>query len=374
MKILVGDILQSKAQTLINTVNCVGIMGKGIALEFKNRFPAMFKDYVERCERKEVKPGVPYLYKTLLPPQIINFPTKDHWKSVSRIADIERGMRLLLSQYKGWGVTSLAIPPLGCGNGQLEWKTVAPLIYRYANQMDIPVELYAPYGTPPRELTKEFLSRSSGATDHRDGKTSESAINPAWVALVEILYRVEAQPYHWPTGRTIFQKLAYVATRQGLPTGFVYQKGSFGPFSRDLKNAETKLVNNNLLQEERYGKMFLVKPGPNFERVRKDFKTALDKWSPIIEKTTDLFTRVNTDQAEVIATVMFAADALKKENRAAPTEVEVFEAVRRWKQKRRPALDEPTVASTIRNLGMLRWLDVKPDVALRVPEEESISA
>jgi O-acetyl-ADP-ribose deacetylase (regulator of RNase III)/uncharacterized protein YwgA len=374
MKVLVGDILQSKVQTLINTVNCVGIMGKGIALEFKKRFPEMFQDYVERCERREVKPGVPYLYKTLFPPQIVNFPTKDHWKSVSRIADIERGLQLLLSHYKGWGITSLAIPPLGCGNGQLEWTTVGPLIYRYASQIEIPVELYAPYGTSPRELTTEFLSHSSGAVHHRNRRTAQSAINPAWIALVEILHRIETQPYHWPTGRTIFQKLAYVATREGLPTGFVYQKGSFGPFSRDLKNAEIKLVNNNLLQEERYGQMFLVKTGPNFDRVRKDFTVALDNWLPIIEKTTDLFIRVNTDQAEVIATVMFAADALMKENRAEPSEVEVFEAVLKWKQKRRSPLDETTVASTIRNLGMLRWLDVKPDVALRVPEEESISA
>jgi O-acetyl-ADP-ribose deacetylase (regulator of RNase III) len=208
MKILVGDILQSKAQTLINTVNCVGIMGKGIALEFKKRFPEMFEDYVKRCERHEVKLGVPYLYKTLLPPQIINFPTKDHWKSVSRISDIERGLQHLLSHYKEWGVISLAIPPLGCGNGQLEWKAVGPLIYRCAKQLDIPVELYAPYGTPPKELTSEFLSQSSPAARHMNGRTVQSAINPAWVALVEILRRIEIQPYHWPTGRTIFQKRA----------------------------------------------------------------------------------------------------------------------------------------------------------------------
>jgi len=92
MNILVGDILKSKAQTLINTVNCVGIMGKGIALEFKKRFPEMFEDYVEKCERKEVKPGLPYLYRSLFPTQILNFPTKDHWKSVSRISDIELGL------------------------------------------------------------------------------------------------------------------------------------------------------------------------------------------------------------------------------------------------------------------------------------------
>lgn len=199
-------------------------------------------------------------------------------------------------------------------------------------------------------------------------------ILPSWVALVEIIRQLEEQPYHWPVERITFYTIAYVATRQGLPTGFVYQKGSFGPFSEDLKNAEAKLVNSNLLPEERRGKMFLVKTGPNFERVRKDFTVALDNWLPIIEKTTDLFMRVNTDQAEVIATVMFAADALKTEKRAVPSEVEVFEAVLRWKQKRRPPLDETDVASTIRNLGMLRWLDVTPDAALRVPEEESIPA
>lgn len=374
MKILVGDILQSKAQTLINTVNCVGVMGKGIALEFKKRFPEMFEEYVQRCKRHEVKLGIPYLYKRLLPPQIINFPTKDHWKSVSRLEDIERGLQYLLNHLKEWNVTSLAIPPLGCGNGQLEWKTVGPLIYRYASQMDIPVALYAPYGTPPRELTVEYLSQTPPAMRQANGRTVLSAINPAWVALVEIVRRIERQPYHWPIGRTIFQKLAYVATREGLPTGFAYRRGSFGPFSSDLKNAKSKLINNNLLQEKRLGKLFLVESGPNFERVRRDFEPFLDRWRPVIEKTTDLFMRVNTEQAEVIATVMFAADALKQEERPSPTETEVLDAALQWKQKRRPLLDEMVVASTIRNLGMLRWLDVKPDVRLRLPEEESILA
>jgi O-acetyl-ADP-ribose deacetylase (regulator of RNase III)/uncharacterized protein YwgA len=368
MKILVADILQSKAQTLINTVNCVGIMGKGIALEFKERFPEMFDDYVKRCERKEVRPGIPYLYKRLLPPQIINFPTKDHWKSVSRIANIERGLQYLLSHYREWGVTSLAVPPLGCGNGQLEWKTVGPLIYRYVSRMDIPVEMYAPYGTPPKELTVDFLTQEPVASVPR--KTVQSAINPAWVALVEILRRIEAQPYHWPTGRIIFQKLAYVATREGLPTGFAYRKASFGPFSPDLKNAQAKLTNNNLLQEERQGSMFMVKVGPNFGRVRKDFQYSLDQWTPIIEKTTDLFVRMNTDQAEIVATVIFAADSLKKELKTAPSEIDVLNAVLEWKHGRKPPLDAPTIASTIRNLGLLHWLDVKPDASLPVSDEE----
>ena len=372
MKILISDILQSRAQTLINTVNCVGIMGKGIALEFKKRFPEMYEDYLKKCGRKEVKLGVPYLYKTLFPPQIVNFPTKDHWRSVSKISDIEQGLRYLLSHYKEWGITSLAIPPLGCGNGQLEWREVGPLICRYVKEMDIPVEMYAPYGTPPNELTVEFLVRGDPTIDHKSKRTVQSAVNPAWVALVEILHQIEKQPYHWPVGRTIFQKIAYVATEQGLPTGFIYQKGSFGPFSKELKNAQAKLINNNLIQEERKGKMFVVKVGPNYERTKKDFDSAFSKWSTLIEKTTDLFMRMNTDQAEIVATVMYAADSLKKQDENRPTETQILESVMQWKQKRRPPLDKAVVASVIRNLGMPRWLDAKPDDALPVSEDECL--
>lgn len=369
MRILVGDILQSKAQTLINTVNCVGVMGKGIALEFKNRFPDMFKDYVARCSRGEVKLGQPYVYKTLIPPQVINFPTKEHWKSVSKLSDIERGLEYLLSHYHAWGVTSLAIPPLGCGNGQLEWRAVGPLIYRFAKQMDIPVELYAPYGTNPRELTKEFLEQDPQPGPARAVKAVASGLNPAWVALVEIIKRIEAQPYHWPVGRTIFQKIAYVATNEGVPTGLQYQRGSFGPFSTGLKAVEAKLINNNLLQEERLGRMFVVKTGPNYDRVRSSYAAVILQWSDVIDKTMDLFVRVNTDQAEIIATVLFAARDLEQKHRAPPTEADVLEAVMQWKQKRRPPLDRETVASTIRNLGMLRWLNVKASPDLPLPEE-----
>ena len=374
MKILIGDILQSKAETLINTVNCVGIMGKGIALEFKKRFPEMFADYVKRCKRGELKLGEPYLFTRPVPPNIVNFPTKDHWKSVSRIDDIERGLKYLLAHYMEWKLTGLAIPPLGCGNGQLEWRAVGPLIYRYANQMDIPVEMYAPYATPPRELTVEFLSQASTGFLPYDSRIAKSAISPAWIALVEILRRLEEQPYHWPVGRTIFQKLVYIATREGLPTGFVYERSSFGPFSKDLKGAETKLVNNNLLQEERRGQLFVVKVGPNFGRVRHDFQSSLDQWESILERTTDLFMRMNTDQAEVVATVIFVADGLRKQKNAPPTETEVLDSVLQWKHRRRPPLDVPIVASTIRNLGMLRWLDVRPEEARPLPEDELIGA
>lgn len=374
MRILVGDILKSQTQTLINTINCVGVMGKGIALEFKNRFPDMFDDYVRRCERNEVKPGVPYLYKTLFAPQIINFPTKDHWKSISKLSDIEHGLRYLVEHYREWGVTSLAIPPLGCGNGQLEWRVVGPLIYQFVKDLPIPVEMYAPYGTHLKELTEKFLAQDADRHTEPVIKNGQSALNPAWVALVEILARIEQQPYHWPVGRTLFQKIAYVATNEGLPTGLQYQRGSFGPFSGDLKTLEAKLVNNGLLQEERRGKMFMVSVGPNFSRIRQKYAPFFDEWNKTLDKTADLFTRVNTDQAEIIATVLFAARELRGEAQTPPSETTVLEGVMQWKQKRRPPLDRTSVASTIRNLATLRWLTVKADPNLPVPEEEALPA
>ena len=130
IKVLTGNILESSAQTLVNTVNCVGVMGKGIALEFKNRFPEMFKDYEQKCKRGEVLLGRPYLYKSLLPPWILNFPTKGHWRFLSNLQDIIRGLRFLIKYYREWGITSIAVPPLGCGHGQLEWRIVGPTLYR----------------------------------------------------------------------------------------------------------------------------------------------------------------------------------------------------------------------------------------------------
>ena len=374
MKILVGDILKSKAQTLVNTVNCVGIMGKGIAREFKNRFPEMFKDYTKQCDRKEIRIGQPYLYKSLLGPQIVNFPTKEHWKSVSKISDIERGLDFLLAHYKEWGITSIAIPPLGCGNGQLEWKVVGPLIYSRAKKLGIPVEIYAPYGTSPGELTESFLEKGGECMKADSGfsRNKELRFNPAWVGLVEILHSIKEQPYHYPVGRTIFQKIAYVATQQGLPTGFSYQKSSYGPFSKELKLAESKLINNNLLQEERLGRMFEVKVGPAFKKARSRYKSLLDKYSSVIEKTADLFMRVDTKQAETLATVIFTCAELKKNKKGSVSEIDVLDAVMKWKQRRRPKLDKATVASTIRNLGMLEWLDVEPDDRLPVSEESEI--
>lgn len=145
-----GDLFESSAQTLVNTVNTVGVMGKGVALGFKQRFPEMYRDYVQRCEHGLVKLGEPYLWQTLVEPWVLNFPTKAHWRTRSRLQDIVSGLEYLESHYRAWGVRSLAVPPLGCGNGGLEWRVVGPTLYEHLSRLGIPVELYAPF---PRRMS-----------------------------------------------------------------------------------------------------------------------------------------------------------------------------------------------------------------------------
>jgi len=369
MKILIGNILESGTQTLVNTVNCVGIMGKGIAAEFKKHFPEMFKDYVARCKRREVKVGVPYLFRTgMSSPQIINFPTKTHWRAASRIEDIEKGLIILSSKYKEWGVKSIAIPPLGCGNGQLLWESVGPLIYKYVSKWDIPIEIYAPYGTHPSQLKVEFLSKNSNLKQSASGKRILQKINPAWVALVEIVYRIEQQTYHMPVGRTIFQKIAYVATALGLPTELNHIKSSFGPYASQLNEVKKRLANAGLIQEEKLGKMYRVLPGLEYSAVRNKYLREINEWNDLIDKTADLFLRLDTHRAEIVATVLFVEREINKNGEA--TEYDVLNKVMEWKIRRRPPLDKSEVAETIRNLGILGWFKLRPSVELPINSPE----
>jgi O-acetyl-ADP-ribose deacetylase (regulator of RNase III) len=370
VKVLIGNLFESKAQTLVNTVNCVGVMGKGVALHFRERFPEMFTDYVKRCERKEVRLGEPYLYRRVVEPWILNFPTKDHWRSVARLSDIERGLQYLLGHYKSWGISSLAVPPLGCGEGQLEWKVVGPTLHRWLSRLDIPVELFAPFGTPESQMEPAYLERA-GVTS--GARVPSGRMNPGWVALVEILDRIEKERYHHPVGRTAFQKLAYFATQRGIDTGLAFQRGSYGPFSSELKNTITRLVNHGLIREERLGRMFAVQPGRTFKDARDAYSAALREWTEAIDKVTDLFLRLDTERAETVATVHFAALSLEKRGQA-PTESEVLQEVLNWKQRRRPPLPAGEIASAIRHLAMLRWIDVRASADLPVSEEALIGA
>ena len=148
-----GNLLQAPVEALVNTVNTEGIMGKGIALQFRQAFPQMFRDYEHACKAGEVRLGKMHVVDLggLLggPRWIINFPTKGHWRSRSRLSDIDAGLQDLVAAIKRLNIRSIAVPPLGCGHGGLEWSEVRPRIESALGQLpDVRVLVFAPGATP----------------------------------------------------------------------------------------------------------------------------------------------------------------------------------------------------------------------------------
>lgn len=152
-----GDIFQSEAQVIVNTVNCKGVMGKGLALAFKQKYPAMFPIYQEECKTRKLRIGRPSLYQQSTP-WILNFPTKDHWKFPSKLEYLEKGLKYFVANYKKAGITSIAFPKLGAQNGKLSWDEVGPLMAKYLSQLDIDVYIYIAEGDKEYQCDVEHES------------------------------------------------------------------------------------------------------------------------------------------------------------------------------------------------------------------------
>lgn len=140
-----GDIFESKAQVLVNPVNCEGFMGKGLALAFKQKFPGVFPVYQQECKTGKLRIGHPTLYQRSTP-WILNFPTKNEWKLPSKIEYLEQGLAYFVANYKKAGIKSIAFPKLGAQNGKLSWDDVGPLMAKYLSQVDIDVYIYIAEG------------------------------------------------------------------------------------------------------------------------------------------------------------------------------------------------------------------------------------
>jgi O-acetyl-ADP-ribose deacetylase (regulator of RNase III) len=150
INVVSGNILEAKADALVNTVNCIGVMGKGIALQFKQAFPENFKDYARACDKGKVRTGKMFVHRTermFNPKYIINFPTKRHWKAKSKLEDIELGLEDLVRVVMDLGIGSIAVPPLGSGLGGLNWEEVKRRIIDAFDEIpDVEVLLYEPKG------------------------------------------------------------------------------------------------------------------------------------------------------------------------------------------------------------------------------------
>ena len=221
-----GDLFADDAEALVNTVNCVGIMGRGVALQFKNAFPENFKAYAAACSRGAVQPGRMFIYETghlTNPRYIINFPTKRHWRGKSRMEDIEAGLVALVEEIRRRGIRSIALPPLGSGLGGLNWRDVRPRIEKaLAPLSDVKVTVYEPGGrAEPRTMTR---SREVPAMT-----TGRAAL----VGLVERYLGGLLDPFV-----TLLEvhKLMYFMQAAGEPLRLQFQKAPYGPYAENLRH------------------------------------------------------------------------------------------------------------------------------------------
>ncbi len=368
IEVLIGDLFASKMQTKVNTVNCVGIMGKGIAQQFKKQYPEMFEDYVDRCKSEEVEEGIPYLFKDLFGNMILNFPTKGHWKNLTNIQKVSTGLDYFIQHYKEWGIESIAFPPLGCGNGGLTWEQIGPLMYQKLSSIDIPIEIYAPWGTPEEQLSPEFL-QSTPDTDI-SAKRISNEIPSGWYAILEIVYRLERLKYSLSIGSTVFQKICYIATLSGLKTDFTFKKGQYGPFSADIQKAYLILGRENLIKVENVLNHQQVSTGDKYLTSRDSILKKLQCHEDQIQQIVDLFSRINTAvQAEEIGTILYALDELTSDNKDLVSEKTFYDYLLSWKKQWSTEEKRLSVANTIRELAAMKWIRLDYSAELPVENE-----
>ena len=225
-----GDLLkQHDVDAIVNTVNCVGVMGKGIALQFRNRWPENYEAYRRACKAGEMRPGRMFVFDAgayAQPHYIINFPTKDDWRGKSRLSYIRDGLIDLVAQVRRLGIRSIAVPPLGCGNGGLAWDDVRPMIERAFDEFaDVEVRLFAP-GAPPSAKGMEV-------------RTQRPAMTRGRAAVLKLLdtYR----HLNYGLSKIEVQKLAYFLQEAGEDLKLRFVKHQYGPYSDGLRHALNRM-------------------------------------------------------------------------------------------------------------------------------------
>ena len=221
-----GDILKADAEALVNTVNCVGVMGRGIALQFRKAFPENFKAYKSVCDKKQLHPGIMFVYdlnRFQNPKYIINFPTKRHWKGKSKIEDIESGLEALVQEVSKNNIRSIAIPPLGCGLGGLDWTQVKQIIEKVFNALpDVHVLLYEPAGAPVAEVMV------------KEKKSPKMTVGRA--ALLGLMNRYLKAVMDPSISLLEIHKLMYFMQESGENLRLNYTRALYGPYAENLRH------------------------------------------------------------------------------------------------------------------------------------------
>ena len=231
-----GNLLEAPVEALVNTVNTEGIMGKGIALQFRQAYPEMFRAYEKACAAGEVRLGEVHVFDLggLVggPRWIFNFPTKGHWRSRSRLADIEKGLVDLTAKLRELKIKSIAVPPLGCGNGGLDWSDVQPKIERaFAAIPEVRALVFAPAGAPKAEAMPNHTERPK--------------MTPGQASLIALMDRYLKGLLDPFVSLLEIQKLMYFLKAAGEPMPkLVFSEGKFGPYAVNMRHSLIRMENH----------------------------------------------------------------------------------------------------------------------------------
>lgn len=221
-----GDILRADVDAIVNTVNCVGVMGRGIALQFKKAWPGNFTAYASACKEGKVKPGRLFVFETgqmTNPRIIVNFPTKRHWRSSSRIEDIESGLQDLIRVIEERNITTIAIPPLGSGLGGLEWPEVRAKIEEALADIE-------------RTYILVFEPKGAPTTDRMVKNRKPQAMTPGRAVLIELIQRYLAGLLDPSISLLEVHKLLYFMQELGEPLKLRYRHAHYGPYAENLRH------------------------------------------------------------------------------------------------------------------------------------------
>lgn len=345
-----GDILTSGAEALVNTVNCVGIMGRGIALQFKNAFQDNFDAYARACDAKEMQPGRMFVYERHRldnPRFVINFPTKRHWRGKSRIEDIEAGLIDLVRVIRERKIRSIAIPPLGSGLGGLRWADVRPRIEAALTSVpDVDVIIYEPGGAP-----------SPDAMSHSREVPTMTAGRAALVVLINQYLGGFLDPF---VSLLEVHKLMYFMQEAGEPLRLKYAKAPYGPYAENLRHVlravEGHFVSGYADGGDAPTKQLELIPGAVGDaqiklRDAADTRQRFERVADLVEGFESPF------GLELLATVHWVATRL-----GAADDVAAVAETYRWSDRKRQfSPDQITLAYTVlRNKG---WLKTLPSAA-----------
>jgi O-acetyl-ADP-ribose deacetylase (regulator of RNase III) len=328
IKYVEGDLILSDAQALVNTVNTVGVMGKGIALQFKEKFPYNFEVYYSACKKAEMTPGKMLVVNdsTLLERKIIiNFPTKKDWKHPSKYEYIEEGLKDLVQIIKAYNIRSIAIPPLGCGNGGLEWSRVKILMENYLNVFDdddVEISIFE-----PNEAIKEILKKQDS--------NKEVNLTPVRALLLYAMYYYDSLGED--TSLFVANKIAYLMQRLGEPSfkQLHFAARHYGPYcvgvehlvhalnGKYLKGLEQMTLTPFEPIELNYDKITEVS-----QYVKKELKYEQT------ERLKRLLSLITDFQSALSLEILTSVDFIKKENPGISKE-ETWERIQEWSNRKK---------------------------------------